>query len=1016
MMKHVRSVLGLGLAAVLASTAAQAATRKPYVIELADAPTGAYAGNVPGLAATKPAPGSKLKADSSAVQRYSAYLHQKQSQAIALVPNAKVTYRYKHIFNGFAAWLTDDEFAKLAASGSVRAITVDSPRPVDTNYTPSFLGINAPGGAWSLTDANGTSIKGEGVILGHVDGGVWPENPSVSDKVDANGKPVASHLPGTVVYDPLPPGRYTGTCQDGLGFDASMCNNKLVGAQYFNETMKLAISLDIFELNPLEYLDSPRDQSGHGTHTLTTAGGNADTDVVVNGTVIPNISGIAPRARLAAYKACWNNAANTGGSCFSSDSVAAIDKAVEDGVDVINFSIGGSQTSVRDAVETAFANAALAGVFVAASAGNAGPGNTVAHSSPWITTVGNSTHDRYTEAVVTLGSGATAQGASFQTSGVPSAPLIWSRDAGFGDAAAEGSNQALCFGPADDGAAPLLDPAKVTGKILVCDRGGNVLVNKVENARTAGAIAVIIQNTPSSANTTPLISAVLPTVHLTVSAFASVTAEARREGGGTASISPSFLVPGVVAPVMAQTSSRGPNRADPDVLKPDITAPGTDIIAAYTNTSIGAPEREQIIAGTLIPGPGADMISGTSMASPHVAGAAALLRQAHPTWSPFAIKSALLTSAVQTVKLANGNPDPDRWGYGAGHLNPNGALNTTVVYDSDFFEYIDYYFGDINGRQLNLPTLTYSTLVGVGSLTRKLTNRGSTSVTYNVAASVPGYTVAVAPASITLAPGETQSYTVTLTRNGAPLGAYRFGELVWNSATAEPIRSPITVKAESLVAIGTVTDTRRAGAKVITVGTGYDGAFRATAIGLVPASRFPGRVATNQEVCTQFAVPAGAKMLRAQLFNSETEGGSASDLDLTIYRAGAAVAISGSPTSEELVTLINPAASANYEACVEGFAPINGEAAFTLNLWVLPATVAPATLRAAGPSRVFTGGTATVAMSWNVAAGARYLGVVEYSTPPSTALIGRTTVFIDTTTAAPASQVSVPVSRDKTPK
>ena len=132
---------------------------------------------------------------------------------------------------------------------------------------------------------------------------------------------------------------------------------------------------------------------------------------------------------------------------------------------------------------------------------------------------------------------------------------------------------------------------------------------------------------------------------------------------------------------MASTSSRGPNQADLDVLKPDITAPGTDIIAAYTNTSIGAAERAQIIAGTLIPGPGADMISGTSMSSPHVAGSAALLRQAHPDWSPFAIKSALMTSAVQSVKLANGATDADRWGFGSGHLNPSGALATTLVYD-----------------------------------------------------------------------------------------------------------------------------------------------------------------------------------------------------------------------------------------------------------------------------------------------------------------------------------------------
>ena len=447
-----------------------------------------YSGGIAGLKATRPAAGNRVDFSADAVQAYTAFLETKQAQVEALVPAAPVTDRFKNVVNGFAVWLTDSEFAKLAANPAVRAITVDSPRQLDTNYTPKFLGITAAqGGAWSKVDAFGRPIKGEDVILGHVDGGVWPENPSVSDKVDGSGKPIASHLAGTTVYNPLPAGRYTGTCQAGEGFTAAMCNNKLIGAQYFNQTMKLAISLGIMKIDPLEYLDSPRDQNGHGTHTLTTAGGNENVDVVVSGTPISNISGIAPRARLAAYKACWTPAPGFQGGCYQSDSVAAIDKAVLDGVDVINFSISGSQTSVRDAVETAFLNAAIMGVFVSASAGNSNVNgaSTVAHNSPWIATVGNSTHDRYTEAVVTLGGGGVPpQGASFQTQGLSAKPLIWSRDAGFGAAAGAGTNQALCFGAAD-GVAPLLDPAKVEGKIIVCDRGVNVLVNKVANAAAA---------------------------------------------------------------------------------------------------------------------------------------------------------------------------------------------------------------------------------------------------------------------------------------------------------------------------------------------------------------------------------------------------------------------------------------------------------------------------------------------------------------------------------------------------
>jgi hypothetical protein len=1009
-MKFRNVALGVSLAVVAFAASAQSTDRKPYIIELADAPVASYSGGIPGLKATRPAAGQRLDVAADAVQAYTAFLETKQSQVEALVPAAQVTYRFKNVLNGFAVWLTDAEFAKLAANPAVRAITVDSPRQLDTSYTPKFLGITAAqGGVWSKVDSSGRPIKGENVILGHVDGGVWPENPSVSDKVDANGKPIASHLAGTTVYDPLPAGQYSGTCQAGEGFTAAMCNNKLIGAQYFNETMTLAISLGLFQLNPLEYLDSPRDQNGHGTHTLTTAGGNENVDVVVSGTPISGISGIAPRARLAAYKVCWNNAANAGGSCYPSDSVAAIDKAVADGVDVINFSISGSRTSVRDAVETAFKNAALAGVFVSASAGNSGPGNTVAHNSPWIATVGNSTHDRYTEAVVTLGGGGAPQGASFQTQGLSAKQLIWSRNAGFGAAAAQGSNQALCFGAAD-GVAPLLDPAKVSGKIIVCDRGGNVLVNKVANAAAAGAVGVIIQNTPVSANTTPLITGVLPTVHLPVSAFAAVTGEASA-AGGTAAFGGSFQVAGVVAPVMASTSSRGPNQADLDILKPDITAPGTDIIAAYTNTSIGAAERAQIIAGTLIPGPGADMISGTSMSSPHVAGSAALLRQAHPDWSPSAIKSALMTSAVQSVKLASGATDADRWGFGSGHLNPSGALATTLVYDVANSDYENYYNGLLPGRSLNLASLTRSSIVGVGQVTRKVTNLGPTAATYTASASLPGFKVEVTPSSLTIAAGDSASYTATITRTTAPIGAYSFGSLTWSDGVST-VRSPLTVKAESLVALATVSDSRNVGTKVFTIATGYDGALSTIATGLVPATRNPGTVALNAETCFPFAVPAGAKMLRVQLFNSETEGGSASDLDLSVYRGATVVGTSGGGTSDELVSLSNPTAATNYEACVEGYAPVNGSAAFTLNTWVVGPTVVPATLRAFGPSKVYTGGTASIGFSWNVPAGARYLGVVDYANPATAALIGRTSIFIDNM-PAPAAPAKAIISRDK---
>jgi hypothetical protein len=200
-----------------AGAQAQQAARKPYLIELADAPVASYGGGVAGLKATRPAPGQRLVVNASDVQAYMAYLDAKQASVTSYVASAPVTYRYKTVVNGFAAWLTDAELIKVMSHSGVRSVTADERLPLNTSRTPAFLGVSAPGGAWSITGPDGKPVKGENVILGHVDGGIWPENPSVSDKVDANGKPIASHLPGTVVYAPLPAGRYTGSCQAGPG-------------------------------------------------------------------------------------------------------------------------------------------------------------------------------------------------------------------------------------------------------------------------------------------------------------------------------------------------------------------------------------------------------------------------------------------------------------------------------------------------------------------------------------------------------------------------------------------------------------------------------------------------------------------------------------------------------------------------------------------------------------------------------------------------------------------------------
>lgn len=247
--------------------------------------------------------------------------------------------------------------------------------------------------------------------------------------------------------------------------DAFTCNNELIGARDMRTNCN-------FFIGPEEY-DSARDSDGHGTHTTSTAGGNKDVAASMYGVPRGNVTGIAPRAHVAMYKACGNL------GCFSSDLAGAIDAAVADGVDVINYSIGeGAQLGGPD--EIAFLFAADAGVWVATSAGNSGPSaETVGGPGtvPWITTVGASTQDRTFASTVMLGSGATYLGASV-TAAIGSATSIDAADVG-GELCTPGS----------------LDPVLVAGKIVLCKRGAFARIAKSRAVYDADGVGMILYTT-----------------------------------------------------------------------------------------------------------------------------------------------------------------------------------------------------------------------------------------------------------------------------------------------------------------------------------------------------------------------------------------------------------------------------------------------------------------------------------------------------------------------------------------
>lgn len=1010
--------------------------RRSYIVQLADKPVATYDGTVSGLSATKPAAGQRLNVDASTVQNYITYLETKQADVLATVNKAQVTNEYKVVFNGFSAMLTDAEVRALKKNPGVANISADSILQLDTSYTPTFLGLDKPGGLWD--QVGGQDKAGEGIIIGIVDGGIWPEQDSFADHVDENGNP--SRAGSKLAYD-APPATWKGICQTGEGFSASDCNNKLIGARYFKQPTQTLHWTEF--LSARDSVAGAEGHGGHGDHTASTAGGNAHVTATTNGLSLGKITGMAPRARIAAYKVCWTDGVTGTNGCATSNSVAAIEQAVKDGVNVINFSIGPNAGggAFNEPTEVAFLGAAAAGVFVAASAGNSGPSTApVAHISPWLTTVGNSTHNRTYAGDVALGNGVTVTGASGNAN-TPSAPLILAKDAGLAGVDPADIKLNQCFGPADT-VAPLLDPAKVTGKILVCDRGSNVLVNKSANGKTAGAVGVIIANVPGGATTILNQAHTISTVHITMEDGQKVKDYYAATPGATAALNNlrGIVDPNIVAPQMNSSSSRGPNVANANIMKPDVTAPGTDILAAVS-ADLTHVQRDAVAGGEPSPVKDFAFYTGTSMASPHVAGIAALLKQRHPDWSPAMIKSALMTTAYDTFNDGlNGSVPWDStarttgtlpWGQGAGHVAPSVASDPGLVYDLGTIDYARFLcglgitnvfspgtcsaVGSIQPYNLNLASLTAASVLGIQTLTRTVTNVGTTAATYNASAALAGFTVAVQPATLNLAPGAKGTFTVKLTRTTAPLNTWVYGKLTWSDGT-HTVRSPLTARAATIAAPATVSSEATSGTKLITVGTGFGGAMSVARSGLIPATQFDATVvkatSTDNSVCTggggtgvnvhTVTIPAGTTAARFALYDSDTSGGGASDLDLVVARGTTVVGSSGGETANEMVTLSNPPAG-DYKVCVVGYAPVGGSATYKLSTWVLSPTATGGNFKAVAPSMVAVGGTASVVISWSgLATGKRHLGSLTYlagATP-----VGMTMVEVDTTDPIPLFQ------------
>jgi subtilisin family serine protease len=944
-----------------------------YIVQMLDEPVVAYEGGVPGLKATAPKNGDKIDPYSSDVVAYTTYLTGKHNQALRNVGGGQKLYDYTYSFNGFAAQLSLDQANQMATEDGVKVVTADEIQTMDTSSTPTFLGLDAPGGLWD--QLGGKANAGEGIIIGLIDSGIWPESLSFTDRLDRNGNPAAK---GKLVYQQIP--GWHGKCTPGEQFNASMCNQKLIGAQWFNAAWGGDAGVEA--QRPWEFT-SVRDYNGHGTHTSSTAGGNNHVQVTGPAAVFGTISGMAPRARIAMYKALWSTQDASTASGFTSDLVAAIDQAVADGVDVINYSISGSTTNFLDPVMVSFLYAANAGIFVSCSAGNSGPTvATVAHPGPWVTTVAAGTHNRSLDGSVTLGNGSTYYGAS-ATSTAVTAPLIDSTVAGL--AGADPTALALCFAAIDNGGNPVLDPAKVAGKIVVCDRGSNARVNKSLAVKEAGGVGMILVNTSAASLNADFHS--VPTVHLQNTDRAAVKAYAAT-AGATATINVATISLTAAAPFTASFSSRGPLRAGGgDLLKPDVIAPGQDILASVSPVGNGGLDF--------------NLYSGTSMSAPHVAGVAALLMQAHPNWTPMMIKSALMTSAYDILDGPNTHPLVI-FRQGAGHIQPNKAFDPGLVYNAGWNDWLAFLCGTTTGvgattcdilkgmgystdpSDLNVASIAIGDLAGVQTVTRKVTNVGSAKATYTPSyIGMAGFTVAVAPASLTLNPGATGSFTVTITRTTAALNAYTGGYLTWGDGT-HTVRIPMIVQPVALAAPASLYGT--GGPISYNVTFGSTGAFTAAARGLIPPAITDGTVADDptdstcslaspNAVLVPVAVAAGTTYARFSLFDVDVNPGT--DIDLCVFSGSTLVGSSGSGTSAEEVNLLNPTAG-TYTVVVQGWGVV-GTSPFKLHTWLLGSTDA-GNMTVTAPAAATIGGTGAINLTFSgLTPATKYLGSVAYS-------------------------------------
>jgi hypothetical protein len=693
----------------------------------------AYQGGVANLAATSPSvTGRPLTGGSAAERNYEAYIASQEdafiAQLTATVPSADVHRSFRIVYGGVSATIPANAVEAILGIDGAAAVQVNGLAQPLTDSSPEFVGAPAAYAALGTT-AN----AGAGLIYGSLDTGIWPEHPSFADLGNLSTPPGPARE-CNYGDNPLTPAA-----------DVFVCQDKLIGGAHFTDDYDAAIGDDPYE-------GTARDGDGHGTHTASTSAGNIVDDVEVLGVNRGTIHGLAPGAWVMEYKVCGPQ------GCFSSDSAAAVEQAILDGVDVINFSISGGTQPFTDPVELAFLDAFAAGVFVSASAGNEGPGaSTANHLSPWVTTVAASTQTREFASTLTLNAGGDTfevDGASI-TAGAGPLPVVLAGDiAGYEDP--------LCASEPPN--ATIFD-----GLIVACERGVQARVWKGFVVYSGGGEGMVLYN-PTLADT-ETDNHWLPAIHLADGTDFVAFMESHADVTG--SFTPGEARDGQ-GDVMAAFSSRGPAG---NFIKPDVTAPGVQILAGASPT----PPSPDPVAGGSPPGQYYQAIAGTSMSSPHVAGAALLARAVHPEWTPGQTKSALMTTALTDVLKEDLSTPADPFDIGAGRIQVGAAIGAILAFDETAANYAAMANDPVLAVHLNVPSINAPILPGRLVTTRVAENLGASRTRFDVSTSVPaGSSITVSPSRFTLDPGQSATLTITI-RSDAPIGEQQFGSITISS-------------------------------------------------------------------------------------------------------------------------------------------------------------------------------------------------------------------------------------------